>query len=98
MSYERLTPQIVEQGINIAVATTKGQETGLKKAHPYWLYNGGANPAFINTQDKDANATLDLLIPAGEYAPFPILTSRTGKLDHISTTGATTIVLIPFSY
>lgn len=90
----KIAPQMVGNGTTISVTTSAGQKTGLPKGTAYWIFNIGDNPAFINTDNKTATATTSMPIFNGECSAFPIITSVTGTINHISTTGGTTLTLI----
>lgn len=85
----------VKNGVAVTVTTSAGQKTGLAKGTPYWVFNiDGTNPAFINTNNETASATTSMPIMAGQASKFPVVTSATGTLNHISTGGNVALILI----
>ena len=94
--YTKQSPVKVANGITITTATSAGQKTGLAKATPFYIWNTSTNLAFINTNNETASVTLSMPIEAHTISEFPIITSKTGTLNHISTGGAAVLTLIKY--
>jgi len=94
--YVKQAPRKVANGATITTATSAGQTTGLAKSTPFYIWNTSTNIAFINTNNETASVTLSMPIEAHSMAEFPILTSKTGTLNHISSGAAAVLTLIKY--